>query len=122
MTAPVIDVTDLVENMRSAFVDYGVAYVFGLEVAIPGMEWVSLPIISTVDKEVIREILNLVSKATIMQAFFLNTALRKASQAGDLIAAVKTKLSLPQGASDADYEKAERAQMLAFRNFVLLVN
>ncbi len=109
-----IDVTDIVEKARSTFVEWAVLYIFGLEVAIPGMEWVALPIVSTIDKEIIRLILTELSKSAVMGAFFLNTAIRKASEAADYVSAVDAKNSLPDDVSDEDYEKAERDEMAAF--------
>ena len=124
-TAPptgTIDITDTVEKLRQAWVDWGVAYVFGLEVAIPGWEWVALPIIADIDKAIIRAVLDSLSKSAEMGIFFLNTAIRKASQAKDFTDAVKAKNDLPTTATDEEYKKAEAAQMLAFRNFVMVSN
>lgn len=117
-----IDITDLVEKTRSTFVDWATLYLFGLEVAVPGLEWVGLPIIQDIDKEIIREILNALSKAAVMQAFFMNTALRKASEAQDFVEAVDLIFSLPEDVSDDVYAKAEAAQMAAFRDFVSVGN
>lgn len=121
-TATTIDITNTVESLRSVFVDWAVGYVYGTELALPGMEWVSLPIISDIDKELIRLVLDSVSKSTVMQGFFLNTALRKSSQAQDFVNAVTARTSLPPTTSEADYAKAEQAQMAAFRSFVVLGN
>lgn len=115
-----IDITTVVENMRTSFVAWGVAYVFGLEVAIPGMEWVALPIIAELDKAVVKAILDLLSKSIIMEAFFINTAIRKASQAHDFISAVEARNALPPTASQEEYENAEKNQMAAFRSFVMV--
>lgn len=117
-----IDITDLVEKTRSSFVDWAVAYLFGLEVAIPGMEWVALPIVSQIDQEVIRIVIDALSKSAEMLAFFTNTVMRKATQSQDFIDAVNYKDSLPANASDEEYAKAEASQMDAFRNFVALTD
>lgn len=82
----------------------------------------ALPILADVDKEIIRLVLDSISKSEVMQAFFLNTALRKAAQAQDFIDSVNAKNNLPQNASDDDYEKAERAQMAAFVGFASITN
>lgn len=117
-----IDITDTVESLRSAWVDWGVAYVFGLEVAIPGMEFVALPVIVDVDKFLIHGVLTAISKAEVSLAFFMETAVRKASQAQDLISAVKAKNSMPATSSDVELAAAEQKQMIEFRNFVLVTN
>lgn len=107
----------MVEKSRQTFVEWGVLYLYGLEVAIPGMEWVALPIISTIDKAIIRAVLDSISKSMVMGAFFLNTAVRKASEAQDYVDAVNAKNSLPEDVSDEEYEKFERAEMAAFVAF-----
>lgn len=117
-----IDITNVVENLRQSFVNWGVAYVYGLEVAMPGLEWVALPVISELDKTAIQAILDLISKSVIMEAFFINTTIRKASQAQDYVSAVDAKNSLPPTATKDEYEAAEKAEMSAFRNFVLITN
>lgn len=91
---------------------------FGLELSIPGLSWMALPVISSVDREVIKIILNALSESTVMEAFFMNTALRKASEAKDYVEAVKLKNELPEDVSDDEYEKYERKEMDAFINFV----
>lgn len=116
----VVDITDLVENLRSSFVTWGVAYVYGLEIATPGLEWVALPIISTLDKAAVKEILTFITKAAVMEAFFLNTAIRKASQADDYVTAMTAKNSLPPTASQEEYAKFEQAEISAFKSFVTL--
>lgn len=117
-----IDITNVVEKLRQSFVNWGVAYVYGLEVAMPGLEWVALPVISELDKTAIQAILDLISKSVIMEAFFINTTIRKASQAQDYVSAVDAKNSLPPTATKDEYEAAEKAEMSAFRNFVLITN
>ncbi len=124
-TAPptgTIDITNLVEQMRQSFVSWAVLYLFGLEASIPGMEWVALPVLSTIDKEILQVILDALSKSGIMMAFFLNTAVKKASQAKDFTDAANALDGLPPTATDEEYENAERNKILAFRNFVMLSN
>lgn len=89
---------------------------------MPGLEWVALPVISELDKTAIQAILDLISKSVIMEAFFINTTIRKASQAQDYVSAVDAKNSLPPTATKDEYEAAEKAEMSAFRNFVLITN
>ena len=113
-----IDITDLVEKTRSTFVDWAVLYVYGLEIAIPGMEWVAVPVIKDIDQEIIRLVLNGLSNSAVMQSFFLATVVRKATQADDFVAAVVFKQNLPDNVTDEEYDLAERKQMDAFRDFV----
>lgn len=117
-----IDITNLVAALQKSFVDWAVAYVYGLETAIPGLSWVALPVLSSLDQALVRAIIDLLATSTVMQAFFLNTAIKKASQAQDYLDAIDAKNKLSPTASDADYEKAEQAQMAAFRNFVILIS
>ncbi len=121
-TTGTVDITNVVESMRSSFVTWAVAYVYGAEIAIPGMEWVALPVISDIDKEMIKVILDLLTKSVIMEAFFINTAVRKASQAADYIDTINAKKNLPTTATQEEYENAEKAEMAAFRNFVMVTN
>lgn len=125
MTAPptgTIDITGVVTNLQSTFVTWAVAYIYGLEIAVPGLTWVALPIVSQLDQAALKAILNMLSQSVLMEAFFLNTAIRKASQAQDYVDAVTAKTSLPPTASQDEYAKAEAAECAAFRNFVMLGN
>lgn len=117
-----IDLTDLVEKTRSAFVDWAVAFIFAEEIAIPGMEWVALPVISDIDKAIIRAVVDALSKAVVMQAFFLNTAIRKAAQAQDFVDAANALENLAKDVSSDAYKAAENARALAFRSFVMVTN
>lgn len=115
-----IDITNVVESLRKSFVEWGVAYVFGLQVALPGMGWLALPIISDLDRAIIRAILNALSLSAVMEAFFLSTAIRKASQAQDYISAVDSKNALPPTATNKEIKDAEEKEMVAFRHLVIL--
>lgn len=117
-----IDITDTVESMRQTWVTWAVAFIFAEEAAIPGMEWVALPVISTIDKEILKIILDALSKSAVMLAFFTNTAIRKASQAADYVAALDAKKALPPTATDEEYKNAEKKELVAFRNFVAVSN
>ncbi len=118
-----IDVTDLAEQMRQSFVTWGVAFVFGEELAIPALAPIlAFPLAAAIDREAIKFILDLISKAEIQQAFFLNTAIRKASQAEDYLSAKRALEALPESTSDDEYKKAERFSNAQFRNLVLLTN
>jgi hypothetical protein len=117
-----IDITDTVEAMRQTWVSWAVAFLFAEEVAIPGMEWVALPIVADIDKEMLKLILDAISKQGVMLAFFTNTAIRKASQAADYVAMVGAKKALGPNVSDEVYKDAEKKELLAFRNFVAVSN
>jgi hypothetical protein len=119
----VIDVTDLVEKTRSAFVDWAVAFIYGEELAIPGLgPIIALPVIGDLDRLVIKLIVDALSKHLVMQAFFFNTALRKAAQAQDFVDAANALESAPKDMSNDEYKKLEFARAGAFRNFVTLTN
>ncbi len=118
----VIDITNIVENMRETFVSWASAYVFAQAVATPGLTWLNLPIIRTIFKAIINAILNMLTLSAVMGTFFLNTALRKASQAQDYVDALAVKRNLPPTASEAEYEKAEQDEISAFNSFVILGN
>ncbi len=119
-----IDITDLVEQTRSAFVDWGVAFLMAEEVvAIPALApWLAVPFIAEVDRELLKLVLEALSHGLVMQAFFLNTAIRKAAQAVDFAEACEALNNLPPGTSDADYLAAEKARMVAFAGFVSITN
>lgn len=116
----VVDVTDLIDALRISFVRWGEDYAYSTAIAVPGLIWLGLPVVSTVVRFIIRSVLSAVAKSAIMEAFFLNTAVKKAAQASDYIGAVKAKNELPPTTSDEDYEHAERAEMVAFRLFVMV--
>lgn len=116
------DITDVVDKMRESFVTWAVEYAYAMEIATPGLQWVSLPVISALDKALIRYFLNTITRTAVMEAFFLNTAITKSIQARDYVAAVQAKLNLPENCTENEYANAEKAEMVAFRNFVMLTN
>lgn len=116
----VIDVTNLAESLRSSFVSWASAYIFAQAIATPGLSWLALPIVNTIVKATIDSVLNILTRSAVMEAFFLNTSIRKASQAQDYVDAVTLKNNLPPNVSDADYEKAEQDEISAFNSFVTL--
>ena len=122
MTSPTgtIDITNTVESIKTTFVTAATAYIYGLEVA--AVPEVGLPIISQLDQAAVKGILNALTGWALLEAFFLNTAIRKASQAQDYVEAITAKNALPPTASQEVYAKAEAAEIAAFRNFVLLGN
>lgn len=120
--AGVIDITNMVSNMQSTFISMAEAYVLAAILAVPGLGWLMAPILKYLLGGALTWIITKIATWSVMQAFFLNTAIRKASQAQDYTDAVAAKNSLPKDVSDADYEKAEQTEMAAFRDFVILSN
>lgn len=117
-----IDITDAVEKLRQTFVDLAKAYLLGLALAVPGVGPFVAGLIKFSLGAILDWALTALSKWEVMQALFLNTTLRKSAQAQDFVDATSALNSLPPDVSDADYAKAEQAQMDAFRHLVSLVN
>lgn len=117
-----VDITDVVESSKTTFVVWAVDYVFANMVTVPGLQWLALPLVRALARATVQSLVELLANSAVMEAFFINTAIRKASQAQDYVDAVKFKKSLPDTASGADYENAERAEINAFSNFVRLNN
>lgn len=117
-----IDITDLVEQTRSTFVDWGVDYIFALEISAPGMAWLALPVIKDINLYVLRKLLDALTKSAVMQAFFMNTVMRKATQSKDFTDAIEAINKLPGNVTDEEYAKYEAAKLVAFRHFVSLTD
>jgi hypothetical protein len=117
-----IDITNLVEQLRQAFVRWGTQFIINAAAAVPYLSWLGLPVIRQLFQFIVNKLLDVLSKAMEMQGFFMNTAIRKASQAKDFVDAVAAKEALPPTASNEEYENAEKRQMVAFRNFVMFTN
>lgn len=117
-----IDITNVVTNMQSTFITLGSKYLMSLALAVPGVG----PILAWFGNALLAPFINWVltklTEWTVMQAFFMNTAIRKASQAIDYNDSVKYKLSLPPTATDEEYANAEAAEMHSFYNFVMVTN
>ena len=117
-----IDITDLVENMRTTFVTWAEKTIYAYVVSQPWGLWVSLPVCTFLFNKLLNKIFNFLSKQAVMMAFFKNTAIRKSSQAKDYISALEAKKKLPPTATDDEYEKAELHEISMFNNFVKLSN
>lgn len=117
-----IDITNIVSAMKDTFVLSGKDYILALALAVPGIGPVAAWFIKVFLGPFISWALRKLSDWAVMQAFFMNTAIRKASQAIDYETAVNAKNNLPPTATDAEYERAERAEILAFNNFVRVTN
>lgn len=80
--------------------------------------WLRLPIISTLAKAAIAKLFEVGFKAGVMQAFFLNTAIRKAGQAKDYVTA--TRAMKTPAADIEDAKKKEAFRMKAFTELVMV--
>lgn len=118
----VVDITETVEELRQAWVTWAIRYIDGLEAAAPNLMWLNAPIVDQIEHEILKMILDAISKSVEMQAFFLNTAIRKASQAKDFTAAVREIREKQQTMTEDEFEKAEQRKMAAFRSFVAVTS
>lgn len=114
----VVDITETVEELRQAWVTWSIRYINGLEAATPELMWLNGSLTNSVEEAILKVILDAISKAVEMQAFFLNTAIRKASQAKDFTKVVREIREKQENMTEEEFEKAEQRKMDAFRNFV----
>lgn len=115
-----LDITGLVEAMEDTWVRVSTETVLtALAVQWP---WVKIPFIETVMRYFMAAILMKTAKTAEMQAFFVNTIFRKASQASEYVATIQKKKELSPHASEEEYEALEKQELAAFRNFVLVTN
>lgn len=117
-----IDITDLVEKIRQSWVTWGVAEVSAAVLGIPGIGGFLIFIFNWFGKPLVELVFNFISKRGVMLAFFLNTAVRKASQAKDFTDAVHAKNSLPDSATKEEFANAENHEIIQFINFALISN
>lgn len=115
-----IDITNLVGAVKDTWVRW--ATNLATTAARNAMPFLAWPVFSQLLDYIVGKIVETIADGIEMQGFFLNTALRKASQARDYVDANTALKALPSTATDEEYENAEKAEMLAFRNFVLLSN
>lgn len=120
MANATIDLTDAVEKMRVTFTTLGKVFLYECLCSIPyvGVGF-KAPIISTIVKLGINWALDKLGSWSVMQAFFMNTALRKTSQAFDYVDAVNEKLKLV-GVTNEVYKLAEKKEMDTFINLVMV--
>jgi len=111
-----MDITELIESMRSTSVILSVNFVYSASVT--ALPWLGFPLISPMYRWLLNWILTQASKSIEMEAFFLNTIIRKNSQAGDYIDAIRAKNSLPPSTTPEEYKKYEQAEIDAFNSFV----
>lgn len=127
-TAPIgiptgtIDITNLVDQMKSVWIRWATLTVVTAAKAVPALSWLSFPVVAQLFEFAVKLAVTAIANGIEMQAFFINTAVRKASQAKDFVDSINTRNALPPTATDKEYQDAEKAQMAAFRNFVMVVN
>lgn len=115
-----IDITDTIESLRSSFVSWGTVAISTAVFAIPPFEFLDLPIIRDLFLAALKGVLTVLSKEALMEAFFLNTILKKENEAQVYSDVVKAKNNLPGTATRDEVKNAEEKEMDAFRNLVLL--
>lgn len=117
-----VDLTNVVEAVRSSFVTFAVTFIEGAAATSPATSWLLVPVIRQAFHAGLTWAIGALSKAVEMQAFFLNTTLRKQGQAADFVQAVDALAALPKTASKEEYANAEKLRMDAFRRFVMVTN
>jgi hypothetical protein len=121
MTTPgTVDITNLVSSMQSTFVTWATNLAFAAIVAVPGLSFLGLPVISSILRYALSWVIGKIAADAALEAFFLNTAVRNASNAQDYVDAINAKNSLSETATDAEYLVAEQNEMAAFHNFVVI--
>ncbi len=117
-----VDITNLVTGLQTSWVAWATLYLTGLAGSTIYTAWLNWPVISIIFTFLVKLGVTALANALEMQGFFLNTAIRKASQAQDFISALNAKDLLPSTATDEEYENAEKAQMVAFRKLVIVTD
>lgn len=115
-----VDITDLVNALESTFITLAVQVAYAAIIAVPGLQWLGLPVISSILNFSLNWIISLLANDAMLAAFFLNTAIVKASQAGDYIQAVENKNNLSPTATKEEYEQAEQAEISSFNALVII--
>lgn len=117
-----VDITDLVSKIKLTWIQFAMKGVMTIVRATPWLSWLGWPVISQIFEFFLERLITLIADGIEMEAFFFNTALRKANQAKDFIAAIQAKDALPQTASYKEFYEAEQRQMVAFRSLVVLTD
>jgi hypothetical protein len=115
-----VDITSLVANMQQTFVKAAVAVAYAAIIAVPGLSWLALPILSPILKEALSFVIGLLAKDAMLEAFFMNTAIRNASNAADYVNAVNAKNNLPPTATKQEILEAEQLEISTFNSFVII--
>jgi hypothetical protein len=117
-----IDITILVENMRSTFVTMALKLIYTQAATVPWLLWINTPIIHSMVDKFLNWVLDAITQWEVMQAFFLNTAIRKSLQSKDYTEAILYKNNLPTNATAEQFKKAEQYEIDTFNNFVRFSN
>jgi hypothetical protein len=117
-----IDITNLVVTLRNTWIRWATKLVISAASSTIYTAWLKWPVVGTLFEMLVKMGVTAIANGLEMQGFFLNTAIRKASQAEDFIAANDALNALPPTVTDEEYENAEKREMAAFRNFVRVTN
>jgi len=119
----VVDITELTQMIKSAWISANVTALVAAIGAVPGLGWLTVtPFFSNAITWLVEWAISKMADFVYNQAFFLATSIRKAGQAQDFISAVHKLNSLPEDISDEEYEKYERIRMAEFNNLVHLAS
>lgn len=117
-----IDITEIVNMVKDAWVKWSAEAIFAYVVSIPGLQWLAIPFFKYIFMAIVKKYSTILANTVEMLAFFENTAIRKYAQAGDFVKATNDLNNLPPTTPKDQYEKYEVIRMSAFRNFVLVTN
>lgn len=113
-----IDITNLVDAFKTTWITWAVNTVMLTTAAVPWLSWLNFPVIAPLVRLVLEKVVTVIANGVEMEGFFLNTAIRKASQAGDFVSARDAMTALPPTATFEEYKNAENQVMAAFRSLV----
>lgn len=117
-----IDITDLVAKITDTAIKVETkAALIGIAAIPYAGKFLLLPVIRIFTEAFVEKIITNLQNGITQQAFFLNTAIRKASQAHDYVDA-KNALENMKDATDEQYQAAEEREMALFNNFVRVTN
>lgn len=109
----------LLAGLTQSFDAWAAGYVFAELVALPGMSWLGLPLISGLTLVVLEQIITILTRGPVMQGLFAAAAAVKAAEADAYAAAVAARRAVPPAAPKDDHAKAEAAELDAFRRLVV---
>lgn len=118
MNDTIIDLTPVVEQLKRTFILAAQEYIVTLALAVPGIGPVASWFVKVLLSPLLRWALTKLADWSAMQAFFLNTAIRKADQAHEWVKTIDELRALPDTVDEITYEEAERAQIASFHDFV----
>jgi hypothetical protein len=116
----VVDITNLAEAIRQGFVSAGSHWLTGkLIIAFPFAAWF---IKSFFAQNAIKWVMDKISEAPFMGAYFVNTAIRKHAQADAFLEAVNAVRTAKEDISDEAYKELELEKIRRFNHLVVLSN